>query len=160
MEWDVLALTAIDPYLNSSPAPVFVQMADPVGEKALHMINTDPARTPSFTAFAIPDYFITATTKQPPSAGCATDRDCTPKCDSNPCIDYHFAWNHGDIQPVIGTTCMGLVGPGVHNLGADSTTWTDHTNVRPTMLDLLGLKDDYKHDGRVLVEALDRQPLP
>ena len=48
----------------------------------------------------------------------------------------------------------------MQNLGADSTTWTDHTNVRPTMLDLLGLKDDYEHDGRVLVEALDKKALP
>src|SRR5437764_4330660 len=160
MEWDVLALTAIDPYLSTSPAPVFVRMADPVGEKALHMINTDPARTPSFTAFAIPDYFVTATTKQPPSAGCATDRDCTPKCDSNPCIDYHFAWNHGDIQPEIATNWLGLVGPGVKSLGIDSQTWTDHTNVRSTTLALAGLRDDYVNDGRVLIEAIETKALP
>ena len=55
---------------------------------------------------------------------------------------------------------MGLVGPGVQQSGIDSTTWTDHTNVRPTMLELLGLKDDYEHDGRVLIEALDKKVLP
>ena len=160
MERDVFALNAIDPYLSTSPAPVFVQMADPVGEKALHMLNTDPARTPSFTAFAIPDYFITATTKQPPSAGCATDRDCAPKCDSNPCIDYHFAWNHGDIQPEIATNWLGLVGPGVKSLGIDPQTWTDHTNVRSTTLALAGLRDDYVNDGRVLIEAIETKALP
>jgi len=32
--------------------------------------------------------------------------------------------------------------------------------VRPTMLELLGLKDDYEHDGRVLIEALDKKALP
>jgi hypothetical protein len=34
------------------------------------------------------------------------------------------------------------------------STWTDHTNVRPTMLELAGLKDDYLNDGRVLIEVL------
>ncbi|MDX6448771.1 MAG: hypothetical protein QOD08_1234, partial [Gaiellaceae bacterium] len=34
------------------------------------------------------------------------------------------------------------------------------TNVRPTMLLLLGLKDDYGHDGRVLIEGLDKKALP
>src|SRR5262249_40633034 len=65
-----------------------------------------------------------------------------------------FAWNHGDIQEEIGNTWVGMVGPGVAHQGRDSSTWTDHTNVRPTMLSLLGLKDDYVPDRRVLVEAL------
>ena len=160
LERDVFGLNAIDPYVSPNPMPVFRKMADSVGEKALHMVNTDPARTPSFTAFANPDYFITATAKQPPSQGCGSDPTCTPKCGSNPCVDYHFAWSHGDIQPEIATTWLGLVGPGVKNRGIDSTTWTDHTNVRPTMLTLAGLKDDYAHDGRVLIEALDINATP
>src|SRR5262245_58281623 len=40
------------------------------------------------------------------------------------------------------------------------STWTDHTNVRPTMLSLLGLHDDYVDDGRVLVEGLDPKATP
>src|SRR5438094_1218675 len=147
MERDVGGLNAIDPYVSSSPAPVFVRMADPVGEKALHMVNTDPARTPSFTAFGNPDYFITAS-----GSG--------PNCGSNPCIDYHFAWSHGDIQPEIATNWLGLVGPGVKKLGIDSQTWTDHTNVRSTTLVLAGLKDDYVNDGRALIEAIETKALP
>jgi hypothetical protein len=145
MERDVAGLTAIDPYVASSATPVFERMADTVAEKTLHMVNSDPARTPSFTAFANPDYFVT---------------DAGPSCGSNPCIDYHFAWSHGDIQDVIGTTWAGFVGPGISVNGVDSSTWTDHTNVRPTMLSLLGLKDDYSHDGRVLIEALDKDATP
>ena len=147
LERDVGALTAIDPYVSSAPAPVFVKMADTVEQVALHMQNSDLARTPSFTAFGNPDYFITAS---------ATG----PNCGSNPCIDYHFAWSHGDIQPEIATTFVGFVGPGVANNGIDSSTWTDHTNVRPTMLTLLGLKDDYRHDGRVLTEGMDKHAIP
>jgi hypothetical protein len=122
-------------------------MADAVGQKALHMVNSDPARTPSFTAFGNPDYFITANNN-------------VPSCGSNPCIDYHFAWSHGDVQPEIATTWVGFVGPGFANNGIDSSTWTDHANVRPTMMTLLGLKDDYRHDGRVLTEALDKHAIP
>ncbi|TMB94819.1 MAG: hypothetical protein E6J40_13070 [Chloroflexi bacterium] len=38
--------------------------------------------------------------------------------------------------------------------GVDSTTWSDHTDIRPTLMVLLGLKDDYGHDGRALTEDL------
>ncbi len=145
LERDVFALNAIDPYESASPAPVFVRMADPVEEKTLHMQNSDPNRTPSFTAFGDPNYFIT---------------DAGPSCGSNPCIDYHFAWSHGDIQPEIATTWVGFVGPGVQQGGIDSSTWTDHTNVRPTMMTLLGLHDDYVLDGRVLIEALETNATP
>src|SRR5256714_2347693 len=76
MERNVLGLNAIDPYVDSSPAPVFTRMADTVEERTLHMQNSDPARTPTFTAFADPNYFITAA-------------NSGPSCGSNPCIDYH-----------------------------------------------------------------------
>src|SRR5258708_36089579 len=47
-----------------------------------------------------------------------------------------------------------MAGPGVDQAGLDSTTWSDHTDIRPTTLALLGLKDDYQHEGRVLAEKL------
>jgi hypothetical protein len=145
MERDVAGLQAIDPYVSSSPTNVFVAMADKVEEKTLHMLNSDRARDPNFTAFADPNYFI---------------RETNTTCGSNPCIDYHFAWSHGDVQPEIANTWLGLVGPGIQAGGIDSSTWTDHTNVRPTMLTLLGLHDDYVHDGRVLIEALTTKATP
>jgi hypothetical protein len=154
LERDVGNLSAIDPYVSSTAEPVFVRLADAVEEQTLHMVNSDPARTPSFTAFGNPDYFITA------SNPTAANPDGNPACGSNPCIDYHFAWSHGDIQPEIGMTWVGFVGPGIAQNGVDSSTWTDHTNVRPTMLSLLGLNDDYVHDGRVLIEALTTKATP
>lgn len=152
MERDVAGLQEIDPYVSASPTTVFERMADTVEEKTLHMVNSDPRRTPSFTGFADPNWFITGGTVANPNAN--------PSCGSNPCIDYHFAWSHGDIQDVIGTTWVGFVGPGVATNGVDNSTWTDHTNVRPTMLSLLGLTDDYGHDGRVLIEALTTKATP
>jgi len=115
-------------------------MADPVEMKLLHMITADPARTPTFTWFADPNYFMFAG---------------APNC-SSPCVTIQpgFAWNHGDVFPDINTTWLGMVGPGVDQTGIDSTTWSDHTDIRPTILTLLGLKDDYSHDGRALVEDL------
>ena len=140
LERDVFSVQAVDPYLSSAPAPVFVQMADPVQEKALHMVNADPRRTPNFTAFALPDYFVT---------------DVNPSCGSNPCIDYHFAYSHGDIQEEIARTWLGFVGPGVKNIGRTSDVWSDHADIRPTILALLGLKDSYEPDGTALVDFLD-----
>ena len=121
-------------------------MADPVEMELLHMITADPARTPTFTWFAKPDYFLFAG---------------APNC-SSPCVQeqFGFAWNHGDVTPDITTTWLGMVGPGVNQVGIDSTTWSDHTDVRPTMLALVGLTDDYSHDGRVLTEDLNGWAIP
>ena len=33
-------------------------------------------------------------------------------------------------------------------------TWVDETDIRPTEMYLLGLKDDYEHDGRVITQIL------
>jgi hypothetical protein len=140
LERDVMNVQATDPYLSSVPAPVFLQIADPVTEKALHMVNADPKRTPNFTAFALPDYFVT---------------DANPSCGSNPCIDYHFAYSHGDIQDDIARTWLGFVGPGVKHLGRTSDVWSDHADIRPTILALLGLKDSYEPDGTALVDFLE-----
>jgi hypothetical protein len=149
LERDVGSLTSLDPYVRNSSnqvqtVPLTAALADPVEEKALHMVNADPARTPTFTMFANPDFFFTT------SAPCTVNNAPVQEC-----VLPAFAWNHGDIQDEIGNTWVGFVGPGVRNNGVDSTTWTDHTNVRPTILSLLGLKDDYTEDGRVLVEGLN-----
>src|SRR5262249_3700385 len=37
-------------------------------------------------------------------------------------------------------------------------TWADHTDTRPTLMALTGLKDDYVEDGRVLTEDLTIKP--
>ncbi|MFL5590004.1 MAG: hypothetical protein ACJ8DI_20460 [Ktedonobacteraceae bacterium] len=71
-----------------------------------------------------------------------------------------FAWNHGTVSPDINTTWLGMVGPGIAQVGIDSTTWSDHTVIRPTMMVLLGLKDDYSHDGRVLFEDFQGWAVP
>jgi len=118
-------------------------MANSVEFNALHMHTFDPLRTPSFTIFANPDYFVTGST------ACGTS--ATP---ATACVTQQpgFAWNHGDVQPEITNTWLGIVGPGVAAAGVDKVTWSDHTDVRPTLLTLLGLTDDYPHEGRALVE--------
>jgi hypothetical protein len=132
-------LTAVSPITGNTDT-ITQFLADPVEMKALHMITSDPARTPTFTLFADPNYFLFAG---------------VPNCTS-PCVTENpaFAWNHGDIQPEITTTWLGMVGPGVKEGGVDSNTWSDHTDIRPTMMVLLGLQDDYGHDGRALNEEL------
>jgi hypothetical protein len=62
------------------------------------------------------------------------------------------------VQPQITTTWLGLVGPGVARAGVDNATWSDHTDIRPTMMALLGLHDDYASDGRGLLEDLGIGP--
>ncbi len=131
-------LTAVSPITGNTDT-ITKFLADPVEMKALHMVTSDPARTPTFTLFADPNYFLFA---------------AAPNCNS-PCVTEQpgFAWNHGDVQPEITTTWLGMVGPGVDQAGIDSTTWSDHTDIRPTLMLLLGLQDDYSHDGRALTEV-------
>ena len=145
LEQDMGSLMLPDPYVNNGQAvPAAQALADPVEEQTLHMINSDPARTPTFTMFGNPDFFFQL-------SNCSGVKEC---------VAPGFAWNHGDIQQEIGNTWVGMVGPGIQRRGIDSKTWTDHTNVRPTMLALLGLTDDYTEDGHVLVQALDDSALP
>jgi hypothetical protein len=64
------------------------------------------------------------------------------------------AWNHGDVASKINTTFLGFAGPGVRHLGVTGSIWSDHTDIQPTMMELLGLRDDYTPDGRVLAEVI------
>jgi hypothetical protein len=165
LERDTAAAQALDPYVSSQKTPVALYLADKVGEKALHMETADPQRTPSFTLFANPDYFLTAgaSTGAPgqPPAGTPTKFNCPDA--AHPafvCVDYHFAWSHGDATDDIGRTWLGMAGPGIRNLGLTSAVWTDHTDIQPTMLTLAGLSDDYTPDGRVITQFLRNDALP
>src|SRR5262249_13113769 len=71
-----------------------------------------------------------------------------------------FAWNHGDFQEDIVHTWLGVVGPGVERQGLNNAVFTDHTDVRPTILTVAGLKDDYAHDGRAIIEVIKDGALP
>jgi len=150
LERDVAAAQAVDPYVSAQPTPVTLFLADTVEERTLHMVNADPSRTPTFTLFANPDYFVTTSDVRCPDAAHL----------ASVCIDFHFAWSHGDATADIGRTWLGMVGPGVRHLGQTSEIWSDHADVRPTMLALLGLRDSYTSDGRVLAELLDEQAVP
>jgi len=164
LEHDVAGLTAANPYSGNSTEPITNYLADPAEEAILHMVNADPARTPTFALFAKPDYFF--------SAGSTT---------CNPCVTQNtsFAWDHGDYAAEIDTNFVGMAGPGVAHRGLDGSaanagpnsagpdsgqvtvpgsgttgTWIDETDLRPTLMYLTGLKDDYEHDGRVITELL------
>jgi hypothetical protein len=143
LERDVGAAEAPNPYQNAV-VPVTQRLADTVEEKTLHMINADPKRTPSFTMFGDADFFFQTT-------GLANS--CNG---ANVCVNPGFAWNHGDFQDEIANTWAGYVGPGVASNGVDSRTWTDHVDIRPTIMSLVGLKDDYLSDGRAVTELLGK----
>ena len=154
LEREMAQLNWLNPYTNVVENNIMVALADHTEMKTLHMITADPFRTPTFTPFADPDWFFFAT-----GGGiCVNQGDCAfiPARTSQ-----SFAWNHGDIQDEIASTWAGYVGPGIESIGIDSTTWSDHTDLRPTILDLVGLKDDYIHDGRLISEILQgySQPL-
>ena len=165
LDRDVGSLTAPNPYTGQSNEPLVNYMADPAEEAILHMVDADPARTPTLAVFAKPDYYL---------------YDGGTSC-GGPCVTQNtdYAWDHGDYAAEINTNYVGFVGPGVKNLGLDGSepnagpnsagansgqtsvpdsgttgTWVDETDIRPTLMYLTGLRDDYEHDGRVISEIL------
>lgn len=176
LQRDVANMTMVDPYVGPNPVPVSKWMVDPTGEQLLHFVNADPNRTPSFTVFPNPDVFFSKGTSDSCPAGTTA---ATAAANCNP-LNGGFSWNHGYYAPEVDTTWLGLVGPGVKHRGLDGPaaddgpnsagsaatstrtvpdvsghgTWADHTDIRPTILALVGLKDDYVGDGRVLTEDL------
>ena len=157
LEREMAGLNWLNPYTGAVENNIMVRLADHTEMKTLHMVTADPFRTPTFTPFADPDWFFFATGGTTP-ATCATPAACAfiPAR-----TNQSFAWNHGDIQDEIASTWIGMVGPGVDQSSTpDTTTWSDHTDLRPTMLSLVGLKDDYGHDGRLLSGDLSGYAVP
>jgi hypothetical protein len=165
-EHDVASLTAANPYTGTTQK-IDNYLADPTEEAILHFVNADPARTPTLAMFAKPDYYL--------DTGPAT---CSGSCVTQ---DTGYAWDHGDYAAEINTNYVAFVGPGVRHLGLDGpaanqgTTssgpdsgqitvaddhfpgpWVDETDIRPTIMYLTGLRDDYEHDGRVITQILSQ----
>jgi hypothetical protein len=165
-EHAVANITAANPYTGTTQK-IDNYLADPTEEAILHMVNADPARTPTLAMFAKPDYYL----------------DTGPTTCSGSCVtqDTGYAWDHGDYAAEINTNYVAFVGPGVRHLGLDGpaadqgTTssgpdsgqitvaddhfpgpWADETDIRPTIMYLTGLRDDYKHDGRVITQILSQ----
>ncbi len=168
LERDVGSLTAANPYTGEANQLITNYLADPAEEAILHMVNADPARTPTFAMFAKPDYFFC-----PGGSSCPTG--------SSVVQNTRFAWDHGAYAAEINTNFLGMAGPGVAHLGLDGTaasagpnsagansgqvtvpgsgttgTWLDETDIRPTLMYLTGLRDDYQTDGRVVTQLLSQ----
>jgi hypothetical protein len=127
------------------------------------MQTRDPLRFPTYTLFPKPDYFFSTS-------------------GSNVSIFSNFAYDHGYYSPNIDVTWVGVAGKGVAVNGVDGPepaagnqpsdpestntvpeasqvgTWVEETDIRPTTLHLLGLKDDYQSDGHVIGQALAKAP--
>jgi hypothetical protein len=152
LERDVAALTVTNP-ITGNNEQLSVLLADRAEMKLLHMVPFLADRVPTFTMFGNANYFNAT------SSATNKNKDCSqlPACVSE---ETGFAWNHGDFQNDITQTWFGMAGPGVAKQGRFDGVFSDHTDLRPTVMALLGLKDSYVHDGRVLVENLDAHALP
>jgi hypothetical protein len=151
MEHDLDALVATNPITGNNDK-LSALLADQAEMKLLHMVTTSAARTPTLTMFGNDNYFF-ETVSKPPATACATQSDCV-------FVGPGFAWNHGDFQKDITRTWVAMVGPGVKVLGRNDEVFTDHADVRPTVMALLGLTDDYVHEGRVVAEWMNERALP
>ncbi len=159
LERDTGAMTSNLTYSGAANEQIAKYQADQVEQRILHMQTNDPLRTPTYSIFPVPDYFFSTS-------------------GANVQFNNGFAYDHGYYSPNINITWVGMVGPGVVNNGVDGPgptggneaqdpnstrtvpeaskigTWVEETDVRPTLLDLVGLHDDYQSDGHVITQAL------
>ncbi len=166
LERDTAAMTdPQDPYSGVADEKIVAYQASALEERVLHMRTIDPLRLPTYTIFPKPDYYFS--TSGP-----------------NVSINSNFAYDHGYYSPNIDITWVGIAGPAgvVARRGLDGPspqdgnqpsdpesthtvpqasrvgTWVEETDIRPTMLYLLGLHDDYRSDGHVIAQALASVP--
>ena len=101
-------------------------LADQTEEAILHMVNADPARTPTLAEFAKPDYYLTQG-----SATCnATVTGSTASAFPADCVTVNpgFACDHGDYAAEINANYVGFAGPGVKQACLDgSDPYRDRT---------------------------------
>ncbi|MGH8861090.1 MAG: hypothetical protein ACRDVG_07620, partial [Jatrophihabitantaceae bacterium] len=159
LERDTAAMTGNNPFSGVNGEKITKYEAGVLEQRVLHEQSADPLRTPTYTLFPMPDYFFG--TSGP-----------------NVVINPGFAYDHGYYSPNIDVTWAGLAGPGVAVNGVDGPrpaggneshdpnslktvpqastvgTWVEETDLRPTLLHLAGLRDDYQTDGRVISQAL------
>lgn len=174
LERDFGKVTVYDQYDQATENAV--KWMDSTGEELLHFSNADPARVPTFTVWPIPDVYFSDGT----SDACKSGTTAATAATGCVTINSEYDWDHGYYAPEINNTWLGLVGPGIANLGVDGYgpgqgpssagnansgkttdiqlgnpgTWTDQSDARPTLMYLTGLKDDYTEDGRVITPVL------
>jgi hypothetical protein len=164
LERDTAAMTnPHDVYSGVNDEKIVHYQAGALEQRVLHMQTRDPLRTPTYTLFPKPDYFFSTS-------------------GANVGINSSFAYDHGYYSPNIDVTWVGIAGKGVAVNGVDGPepaagnqpsdpestrtvpqasqvgTWVEETDIRPTMLHLLGLSDDYQSDGHVIAQALATVP--
>jgi hypothetical protein len=163
LERDTAAMTGNDPYTGVNPEKIVNYQAGALEQRVLHMQTADPLRTPTYSIFPKGDYFFSTT-------------------GANVGINDGFAYDHGYYSPNIDVTWAGMAGPGVAVRGVDGPqpaagnesqdpnalhtvpqastvgTWVEETDLRPTLLYLSGLSDDYQSDGHVITQALSSPP--
>jgi hypothetical protein len=163
LQRDTAAMKGNDPFTGNPNEQIAEYQAGGLEQRVLHMQSADPLRTPTYSIFPRGDYFFGTT-------------------GPNVAINPAFAYDHGYYSPNIDVTWVGMAGPGVKVRGVDgpqpvdgnqahdpnanntvpqastSGTWVEETDIRPTMLYLVGLKDDYESDGHVITQALTTVP--
>lgn len=176
LQRDTAALTANNTYSGVSGEKIVNYQAGAVEQRILHMRTADPLRTPSYTIFPKPDYYFDMAFPK-----CASSSDPAADC----AVQYaRYAWNHGYYAPDIDITWAGIAGAGVAHRGvlgpqpgqgaaataagqngspaltvpgASRGLWAEEVDLRPTLLHLVGLHDDYLSDGAVLQEVLSHR---
>ena len=159
MERDTAAMTSNLTYSGVPNEKIAKYQAGALEQRVLHMQTNDPLRTPTYSIFPMPDYFFGTS-------------------GANVAFNNGFAYDHGYYSPNIDITWAAIVGPGAAVNGVDGPgpaggneshdpnstrtvpeastqgTWIEEADLRPTLLHLVGLTDDYQTDGQVITQAL------
>ena len=137
--------------------------AGAVEQRILHMQTADPLRTPTYTMFPKPRLLLLRRSGRP-----TTRRASTPRSPGTTATTARTSTSPGRRSPARASPRIGVDGPqpgaeqrgqrpelDAHRAGGEQGgTWVEEVDLRPTMLHLLGLRDDYPTDGRVITQML------
>ena len=164
LERDTAAMTANNPFSGVNGEKIMKYQAGAVEQRVLHMQTADPLRTPTYTMFPVPDYFFGTT-----GPNVAINPASSP---GTTATTARTSTSPGRRLSVQGVAVNGVNGPqpADGNEASDPNslntvprraatgTWVEETDLRPTLLHLAGLTDDYVNDGAVVASALDSAP--
>lgn len=149
LEQDLAGLQIVDPS-SGAARPLTEAIADRATMQFLHLAAASAARRPSVLLFAQSGIEAVGGASAGPCAAAA------------PCIqrDPASAWVRAGLSEATTQSWMAMVGPGVKALGETDAVASSVVDMRPTLLALLALRDDYRHDGHVLARVMTSDALP
>ena len=154
-------MTADNPYSGASGQHIVNYQAGQAEQRILHMQTSDPLRTPTYSLFPVPDYYFS-------TSGPNVSINSSLRLEPRLLLAEHRRHLGSIRRPGVAADGVNGPQPADSNEANDPNstntvpqasqdgTYVDEVDLRPTLLHLAGLTDDYPSDGTVVTDVLSR----